>query len=989
MVSRFFALIIILTFSFSLKSQVLKNEYFQQKVYYNIDVQLDDIKHILNAKETIVYKNNSPTELNFLWLHLWPNAYKNENTALCNQLVRNENADLYYAADSSKGFIDSLDFWVDGKQIKWQFDHENIDICKLILNEPIKPGDSISISTPFRVKIPSSEFSRLGHDGQSYAISQWYPKPAVFDLKGWHQMPYLNQGEFYSEIGNFDVTINLNEKYIVGASGNLLDEENQKNLNNNLKSLHYQLNDVHDFAWFADKNFISKHKTIILESGKKVVLTTLFLFEHADAWQEALRYMEQGVKFYSHNVGEYPFETCTAVDGNLAAGGGMEYPTITIIGGSSSKYEIETTIVHEIGHNWFYGILGFNERDYPWMDEGINTFYQSLYEQTYFADKSIIELYSGRDMESLRKLKLDYMSMYYFSYLFMARKNLDQPLSLTSDEFSSINYGTSVYYKSALLFRYLRNYIGPDKFEELMKSFFQEWKFKHPQPEDLANFFESNSSKDVKWFFDDILLTNNKIDYSISKVKTESDSLIITIRNHGDVKSPFSISSVNKDNLVSKTLWFDGFDNKGIIKFPAGDFNKIKIDAFEQMPDINRKNNWAKVHGIFKTSNPKKLKILYSIPFHDIDAMYIMPVIGRNNYNGFMLGVALYNDPAFERNWEYQIVPMYSFNSKNINGEVGIYRNFYTKGIIRKLSIGASGRKYDYDFINVSSSYNLPNTINFVKMNPELNIYFKKPNNISSIKSKLTYRFSVINKQELSYGNDPVPPYIPYIIQHIINMNVLSYKFENSRVINPFGLNMEFQINKEIVKAWIGADYKFNYNKIKSLDLHFFAGNIFFHVQNPTIDYSFKLSNWSGSDDYLFDYTYLGRSELIGSGIKSAQMTPADGGFAIDAIIGRSWSWLSAINVKSSIPFTNLIRFYANAGISYQNVRMENKLLYEAGLYLNVVPKYFEIYFPLLLSADIKQVQSLNNYNFFEQRIRFVLRLDMINPFKILREIEL
>ena len=216
----FYCSLSIVNYSFSQQS------YFQQTVNYNIKVSLVDTSNELNAFETIDYYNNSSFELHEIYFHLWPNAYKNDKTAWAKQQVENGSTKFYYSKESDRGYIDQLDFRVNGQNITWKLDTNNIDICVLTLNTPLAPGDHVSITTPFHVKIPYS-FSRLGHVGQSYQITQWYPKPAVFDKYGWHAIPYLDQGEFYSEFGTFDVFITLPKNYVVGATGDLVDGEQE------------------------------------------------------------------------------------------------------------------------------------------------------------------------------------------------------------------------------------------------------------------------------------------------------------------------------------------------------------------------------------------------------------------------------------------------------------------------------------------------------------------------------------------------------------------------------------------------------------------------------------------------------------------------------------------------------------------------------------------------------------------------------------------
>ena len=199
-----------------------ESDYFQQVVDYDIEVTLNDKDHTLSAYEKLNYLNNSPDTLSFIWFHIWPNAYKNDSTAFAKQ---KGSESKFARADSAKrGFIDSLDFSVDGKKVNWESHPEWIDVVKIKLNTPLNPGESVQIETPFFVKIPN-QFSRLGHTGKHYEMTQWYPKPAVYDRKGWHPMPYLNQGEFYSEFGSFDVKITLPKDYRIMATGDLVDGE--------------------------------------------------------------------------------------------------------------------------------------------------------------------------------------------------------------------------------------------------------------------------------------------------------------------------------------------------------------------------------------------------------------------------------------------------------------------------------------------------------------------------------------------------------------------------------------------------------------------------------------------------------------------------------------------------------------------------------------------------------------------------------------------
>lgn len=207
----YLSLLICISYILPQKMAGQSSNYFQQETFYTINVTLNDVNNLLEGSINIDYTNNSSDELTFIYFHLWPNAYIDSKSAFGQQKIEDGSSKFYFSNDQSRGKIYGLEFNVNGKSATHELDSENSDIAILNLPQPLKPNSTIKISTPFVVKIPKS-YSRLGRVGQSYQLTQWYPKPAVYDHKGWHPMPYLDQGEFYSEFGGFDVTINLPKK---------------------------------------------------------------------------------------------------------------------------------------------------------------------------------------------------------------------------------------------------------------------------------------------------------------------------------------------------------------------------------------------------------------------------------------------------------------------------------------------------------------------------------------------------------------------------------------------------------------------------------------------------------------------------------------------------------------------------------------------------------------------------------------------------------
>ena len=451
--------------------------YWQQQVDYNIKVTLNDSDHSLDGFVEMKYTNNSPDTLPFIWIHVYPNAYKNDKTAFTDQQLENGSTDFYFSDEKKRGYINRLQFKVENLAAVMEDHPQHQDIIKLILPVPVAPGKSIRIETPFHIKLPNN-FSRSGHIANSYQITQWYPKPAVYDRKGWHPMPYLDQGEFYSEFGNFKVNILVPAKYVVAATG----VEKNQSIQNGIKTLSFVQDSVHDFAWFADKDFSIMEDTLQLDD-KIIKLYAYHLPQSKTSWANSLKFMKQAVISKSQWLGQYPYDVVKIVEKPGENNGGMEYPTITLISTPAVEKELDFLINHEIGHNWFYGILATNERSHPWMDEGMNSFYDKIYISQYY-DKISETKPKNRFFQERFADELDLLLRT------IIQEKKDQPIESTSEEFSMINYGAIAYEKAAQWMQVLQKEMGDSAFNKLMRTYYETWKFKHAYPEDFKSLAE-------------------------------------------------------------------------------------------------------------------------------------------------------------------------------------------------------------------------------------------------------------------------------------------------------------------------------------------------------------------------------------------------------------------------------------------------------------------------------------------------------------------
>jgi len=478
-----------------------QQSYWQQRVDYQIDVKLDTASKTLDAFMVFDYYNNSPDTLEFIWMQLFPNAFKTDRTAFSEQYLLHGETDFYFSSDEERGYIHRLNFESEGRTLQVSDHPQHIDIIKLHLNEPLLPGNSVRISTPFRVKLPKL-FSRMGVMGPEYAITHWYPVPAMYDKEGWHPMPYLNLGEYYAPFGKWTVNITVPESMKVAATGRLIAEEkgeiseHQGSLSG-YKTLQFSQDSVHAFAWFASDEYIVHNDTLKLPSGR-IIDVYVYRFPNSHAsWDKAMEFAKSALWFRSVVLGEYPYAIATVVAGYDDGGGGMEYPTITRLGSSGNERLLDYVIEHELGHNWFYGILATNERQHPWMDEGMNSYYDNRYMvEKYGSPNVYLRLSEGAKSKMLPENENE------FFVNTLASLHIDQPMNLPAEDYSMVNYSMMVYSKVALWMEMMEKKMGRDTFDKAMREYYDTWKFKHPGPEEFREIMVKYGGDEINEHFE-------------------------------------------------------------------------------------------------------------------------------------------------------------------------------------------------------------------------------------------------------------------------------------------------------------------------------------------------------------------------------------------------------------------------------------------------------------------------------------------------------
>ena len=973
------------TFFSSLNGQENK---WQQKVDYNISVQLIDTMRLLEGFVQIDYYNQSPDTLYKLYMHLYPNAYSNSKSPLAKDMLNAGMTDFQFAKEKDRGYIDGLNFVINGEKVVFTIDKTKNDLAEIVLNKPLVPGDFIKIATPFKTKLPKL-FSRSGYADGIFSVTQWFPKVAVYDWQGWHPMSYLDKGEFYDEWGDYTVKITVPKKYKVAASGQLT---NQVINIDSTQSFYFKQEKIHDFAWFASRKYKIYSDSVFLPSGKKIAVYTYTYSK--GIFEGANEYVKNTLLYYSDKIGDYPYGQCTIVEAEQGMGSGMEYPMIANITSTQDTNYLKAVVVHEVGHNWFQGVLANNEREQPWLDEGINSYYEKR------ATSNTLTEIEGM-FEAMKKKKLGQFfglndlpsnPIATFGILMQQRLGRFQKQNESAEKLSLINYGLGVYEGVPMDLKLLENYLSVSTFDSIMRHFYKTYQFKHFNEKDFRNHFENASQKDLSWFFYGLMNTEKRIDLAIKDVKLDEYSFKIKLVNKGEIAIPFSLSTKLNGEII-ETYWFEPFakDTNVVIKKIACD--QIAIDDQWALNELQRQNNFYKIDKKCPKFEPLKIQFLGSVENPKRTQIYFTPILAGNKYDKFMLGVAIYNRVFPAKKLEYELIPMFAIGSKRLSGIFNV--NYYLHPKLahtREIKIGMH--------VSTFSFIQKPITRNYLKVEPHISWAFKPGGESSNWSEMLQFRTIFISNQVPEYDTSD---FTKFKIERTNNwFNELSYRVQFDRKLNPFFANIKILQSTNYLRASLESKIKLNYGNIKNkyFSIRLFAGGFLWRREsfrfglNP--NQAFGLSAITGENDFLRDGYYFGRSEQ--TGFSSKQLLMGEGNFKVISTlqgvnIGKTANWLMAVNLTADFPWKYLpIQFFADFGYTFNNSIPNGDPLpdkgfhYDAGASISIFDDALQVHFPFLMDKEFKTYYKANG-NKFRGKITYTFDLKKLNPHAQLRDI--
>lgn len=594
--------------------------YWQNQADYVIDVALDDQKNVVSGTATITYTNNSPKALSSLWLQLEQNVFKKDSRGIKSKLFLYKNPE----EETADGGYDIQAVKLKEGVIKGDIKYSIYDTrMELTLPQPLKSGQKVTFSVQYRYNFPqnykNADFLVNRTDilptknGNIYAVAQWYPRMCVLDdVEGWNTLPYLGNGEFYLEYGNFNVNITVPAGYIVEGSGDLLNPEEvltpvqlkrwqatkQSEAPVFIRSAKevteassrpvkatstwkYRMDNTRDFAWTASKAFIWEAFSFPVAGGKKVLGSSLYPVESdkKDSWKRSSEYIKFTLQHFSEKWFTYPYNKAVNVASNLD---GMEYPGMVFCSARDTGNAYFMVVNHELGHTWFPMVVGGNERKYAWMDEGFNTFIDNLAVKDFNKGefRGYAEIYSPLDtLFSERVVPI-----------------ITRPDAIPGDMVFPVQYQ-----KVAYVLTLLRNQVvGPERFDKGFRKYIADWAYRHPTPWDFFRSMDSSVGEDLSWFWKSMFLENYRLDQGVTKVENlASDRAQITIENLEKAAMPLVVELTYADGSTEhREFPVEVWEYTGIYTFTGNKkaaVTKVTIDPDKLYPDVNRGNNTYEV----------------------------------------------------------------------------------------------------------------------------------------------------------------------------------------------------------------------------------------------------------------------------------------------------------------------------------------------------------------------------------------------------------
>ncbi|MAT79407.1 MAG: hypothetical protein CMD13_01525 [Flavobacteriales bacterium] len=905
---------IIILFVFLFLSSDIKSQN-----YHNIesDFSLDDLT--LSVKQKSTYVNQTSNKLSNIIMYDWNNSYSSIDSPLSKKLYSEYDSSILKSNSKKRGKTVISKILVNDKIVKWERIPNHNDLIEIHLNEEIDLNEQIIISFEYDLYIPNFVLN-YGHKNSYINLKNCFLRFSPYINNQWLILSNQGLDDQFMVKSNVKLKINYDskthsvsnlDKKTSYFSGNIFSEIYEGTL---ISDIFLILTDDLEFENLTLNkiNISTNSKNILSLKQYNISNIDKFLIKHFPG-EETRRFVLDDNEFKKNSL--YPYS---------------EIPDFLDPFQENTLNEIN--LVKNILKLILSNSLNINRRDLYWLSSGLELFYLNKFIDEYHSDLSMIGKFSNLFFIKNHNLSLmKFNDQFKLGYKFIASRNLNQKLSIPSNELTRVNYILSNPSKSLFSLKFLSTYIGKDNFNNSITKLFNS-DYPLGDLKQIKNIFELNSSTDLKWFFENYLEYDGLIDLKISEKKGEYKLKNIVGKK---LSFPVPIKVEYLDKSI-KNHWINDLQNLNFERI--SDINKIIIDPNNFLLENNYKNN------VFITQKKNTKKTIFRF-FSDFDdknysQIFYRPQFLYNLYDGFSPGITLTNKTPIKKSFTYLFSPFYSFESEKIIGNASFnFTNYHSKTFSTKYFLSLS--KFHYD-----------NNLSYLRFSPSIIFTFRDLNLVSNFKQFLRFKYIGINREK----NNDLDDY---------GISKFTYINSNPGAKKSYSFSYDLQFNQEIIKNSITFNYRNYFSEFRQYNFRLFVGKFFKNTNSDGI-YNFNVSRAS---DYLYDNYLLGRSES--SGFFSQQYVRFEGAFKSQINEYNPNSFMLSLN--SGITLWKWIEAYFDYGL-FKNKNNPITSGFDTGFRLNIVENYFELFFPIYSSEDFYL-----NENSYSSRIRFILTLDPEN----------
>ena len=902
-----------------------------------IEGVLDAEMNTITIKQRIDYHNTSENHLNELYFNDWTSSYSNPTTPLANRFVEEFNNALLDVKPKDRGYTTLTTIQnFDGKTMEYSYLENHPDIFKVTLKTKLPPKESISLHFEYTLQIQNDRFTGYGvtKDG-NYNLNYWYISPAVYKHSEWKLFSNINTQDYYTPQSDIELNITVPEIYDVSSGLNL--ESTQSNPQKN--TFNFVGEKRTDSRLYISKSRFVRFNVYNLNITTDASDNKISPLEQLDLFEKVVGFLNSKLAVYPHDnllvtttdLNKYPIYGLNIIPDYLAP--------------FSKQFKYELNLLKNLTRLYLKEHLEMNPRETYWIQAGFENYILMNYVEQFYENESLIGKFSKVwGIKSYNLAKLKFNSQYPLTYLHMIRTGRDQALNTSKDSLLKFNTNLSSKYKAALGLLYLEDFIADSKVEDWIKELVHSPKQKLLTTKRFKSYLKTKTTKDIDWFFDSYLTNAKQIDYKITRLKSSKDSIYFTVKNKKSGQRPISLFMLKDGKVISKQ-WLTNIGAKKQFVVPNLQADKLVLNYDKKVPEFDLRNNWKNSSGNSIVNKPFQLRFFKDVESPNHNQLYFLPILEfKNIYDGLNLGININNKGVLNKPFLFGITPIYSVNSNALTGFVKlIYNTYFEDQNLYNINYGLA----------VTHSSFAENAF-VTKTVPYVNFHFRDATDLRSNQLKsLSLRYVSIEKDfvEVEDDNAVAPPYKVFNIRYIDGYNGFK-KYHN--------WFLDAQFSDQFGKLSLNYELRRRSNKNQFYNVRLYAG-AFLYSKIPSAEQNFDFA-LDRPTDYLFDYYYLGQFES--SGIFSQQLIIAEGGFKSKLDTAFANEWLTTLNASASI--WKYIQVYGDIGL-LKNKGEKPLFVYDAGIRLNLITDYFELFFPVYsnLGWEINQPQ-------YSQKIRFV-----------------